>query len=168
MRTTTQPRLHTVPITLAEAKAYVGVFHRNHPEGVTGHRWSLGIADEADHLRGVAVCGRPKAIGFNGRPMLEVNRVATDGTPNACSALYGAAARSAVAMGYERHNVITYTLLSESGTSLIAAGWVRDGVTKGGSWDTPSRRRTDKASTEPKVRWRAAPLPRPSSGQGEP
>ena len=29
------------------------------------------------------------------------------------------------AMGYERHRIITYTLLDEPGTSLLAAGWTR-------------------------------------------
>ena len=50
MRTGTQQRLHTVPITLTEAKAYVGVEHRHHPAPV-GHRFSLGVADEDGRLR---------------------------------------------------------------------------------------------------------------------
>ena len=60
------------------------------------------------------------------------------------------------------HNVITYTLASEPGTSLVAAGWVRDAEVVGRSWDTPSRRRTDQHPTEDKVRWRAARLPSPT------
>ncbi len=91
--------------------------------------------------------------------LLEVLRVATDGCDNACSALYGAVARIGREMGYERHNIITYTLISEPGTSLHAAGWWRDAETDGGSWDRLSRNRTDKHPTEPKVRWRAAKPP---------
>lgn len=52
---------------------------------------------------------------------LEVTRVCTDGTRNANSILYGACARTAKGMGYNR--IITYTLQSESGASLRAAGW---------------------------------------------
>lgn len=67
--------------------------------------------------------------------------------------LYGAARRAAFALGYER--VITYTLEGEPGTSLRAAGFVRDGVTKGGAWDTPARRRRRREglAEAPKVRW---------------
>lgn len=150
-----QQRLHTVPCTLTEANAFVGQEHRHHPPTV-GHRFSLGVADEEGTLRGVAIAGRPKARGFCQRTVLEVVRVATDGCANACSHLYGAVARAAVAMGYERSNVITYTLASEPGTSLRAAGWVQDAEVKGRSWDTPSRRRTDNHPTVDKRRWRAA------------
>jgi hypothetical protein len=54
-------------------------------------------------------------------------------------------------MGYRR--AVTYTLESESGASLKAAGFTLDGVTDGGSWDRPARRRTDKTTTAPKKRW---------------
>ena len=70
---------------------------------------------------------------------------------DACSFLYGACAREARRRGFER--IITYTLASESGASVKAAGFRRAAVTAGGSWDTPSRRRTDSAPTGPKQRW---------------
>ena len=153
-----QRRLTVVPVTLKQAQDFVGSEHRHHGPPV-GHRWSLGVQTPDGTLVGVAVCGRPVARGLDQRLMLEVVRVATDGTPNACSALYGACARSAVAMGYARHNVITYKLASEPGTSLVAAGWVRDAGVVGRSWDTPSRRRIDKSVIADKERWRAAPPP---------
>ena len=87
---------------------------------------------------------------------LEVLRVCTDGAPNACSMLYGAVRRAAIAMGYPACNVITYTLASEPGTSLRAAGWRLDKHVKGESWDRPSRGRKDNAPTTDKLRWRAA------------
>ena len=65
--------------------------------------------------------------------------------------LYGACRRAAKALGYAR--IITYTLESEPGTSLYAAGWKRVAVTKGGSWDRPSRPRMDEHPLEPKVLW---------------
>ncbi len=49
---------------------------------------------------------------------LEVLRVATDGTRNACSFLYSRVFRIARLIGYQR--VITYTLAEESGISAGA------------------------------------------------
>lgn len=54
-------------------------------------------------------------------------------------------------MGYEK--VYTYTLDSENGASLLASGFILDGTVKGRSWDTPSRRRIDKAPIIDKKRW---------------
>jgi len=54
-------------------------------------------------------------------------------------------------MGFRR--VVTYTLESEPGTSLRATGWVPAKLTKGGSWNTPSRPREDNAPTCRKIRW---------------
>ena len=42
-------------------------------------------------------------------------------TDNACSKLYGACCRIGFDMGYER--IVTYTLATESGASLRAAGY---------------------------------------------
>lgn len=108
---------------------------------------------------GVAIVGRPVSRRLDDRLTLEVTRVATDGTPNACSALYGACARAAREMGYAR--IVTYTLAEEPGTSLRAAGWERDGESPGGSWSKPSRPRPRdvtlfgeaRDTTGPKVRW---------------
>jgi hypothetical protein len=85
---------------------------------------------------------------------LEVNRVATDGCPNACSALYGACRRVAKEMGFRR--ILTYTLPEEGGASLRGAGWACAGEAGGRSWDKPGRRRVDKAPTCPKIRWEVA------------
>lgn len=146
--------LRVVPCTLRQANDFVGKEHRHHPPAV-GHKFSVAVAD-GDRLAGVAIAGRPVARGLSQYKTLEVVRVCTDGTPNACSMLYGAVARIAAAMGYDRRNVITYTLATEPGTSLRAAGWVRDKDVRGRSWDTPSRPRVDRHPTEDKIRWRAA------------
>jgi hypothetical protein len=58
----------------------------------------------------------------------------SDGTPNACSALYGAAARVAKELGYLK--IQTFILPEEGAISLKAAGWKMDGVTKGSQWHT--------------------------------
>ncbi len=144
-----------VPVSLREANAFVAERHRHH--GPTrGHKFAVSVGSSDGVMRGVAIAGRPVARALDDGVTLEVLRVCTDGTPNVCSMLYGAVRRAAVAMGYPPHNVITYTLASEPGTSLRAAGWHLDGVVRGQSWDRPSRRRVDAAPTDDKHRWRAA------------
>lgn len=95
--------------------------------------------------------GRPVARHLDDGRTLEVTRCVTDGTPNACSALYGAAWRVARAMGY--HRLITYVLASESGGSLKASGWKELYKTPGRSWSVPSRRREDKHPLGQKTLW---------------
>lgn len=152
-----QQRLTIVPITLRAANAFVGQEHRHHPPS-RGHKFSIGVQDEAGELRGVAIAGRPVARQLDDGLTLEVLRVATDGTDNACSALYGAVARIGTAMGYRRDRILTYTLASEPGTSLRAAGWYPAHVTKSEDWDRPSRgRNAEHHPTEAKTRWHAAP-----------
>lgn len=131
--------LHLVPVSLAQANEHVAAWHRhNHP--VVGHKWSVGAADPEGVLRAVMIVGRPVARHFDDGATVEVLRVATDGTRNANSLLYGAAARAAFAMGYTR--VITYTQADESGSSLRAAGWrvVAERPARIG-WSVPSRPR---------------------------
>ena len=111
--------LTVVPVTFRQASAFVVQHHRHH-QPPRGCRFCLGVATE-DHLAGVAMVGRPVARHFDDGFTLEVNRTCTDGTANANSALYGAAWRTARALGYRR--LITYTQEGESGSSLRAAGW---------------------------------------------
>lgn len=147
--------LQLVPIGLRDANKLVEHWHRHH--GPTrGHKFSVAVMSSDGEPHGVAIAGRPVARQLDDGFTLEVLRVATDGTPNVCSMLYGAVRRAGINMGYRPEKIITYTLASEPGGSLRAAGWHRDTDTKGGSWDSPSRRRVDKAPTGPKVRWRAA------------
>lgn len=151
--TVNQLRLHVVPIALDEARAFIAEHHRHHVPPV-GHKFSLAVADESGAVRGVACIGRPVARGLDDGWTLEVTRVATDGCPNACSALYSAAWRAARALGYRRLG--TYTLATESGVSLRAAGWREVGRVSGRSWSCPSRPRVDKHPTQNKIRWEAS------------
>lgn len=111
--------LTVVPITLKHARAFVLEHHRHNPK-VTGWKFGLGVVDPAGVMRGVLVAGRPVARHLDDGLTLEVNRTATDGCPNANSALYGAAWRVGQAMGYRR--LITYTQADESGASMRAIG----------------------------------------------
>ena len=149
-------RLTIVPIGLKAARAYVAALHRHHPHTQVGHKFSIGVEDETGKLRGVAIAGRPVAKALDDGRRLEVLRVCTDGCPNACSALYGACARAGKGMGYLPENIFTYTLASENGTSLLAAGWVPRHRTKAEDWDRPSRARSKHGPTEEKDRWHAA------------
>ena len=102
-------------------------------------------------LVGVAVVGRPVARLVEQYRTAEVTRVCTDGTRNACSFLYGVCAKLRRLLGFDA--VFTYILDSESGVSLRAAGWQFVRATRGGTFDRPSRRRTDKAPVCPKQVW---------------
>lgn len=147
------PRLTPVPCNLDEANAFVKRHHRHHGK-VVGHKFSIAVADEAGVVRGVGIVSRPVARGLDDGLTLEVTRVATDGCKNACSALYGAAWRAAKALGYRK--IVTYTLDTEPGTSLAAAGWRLVAEVKGRSWDCESRPRVDKHPTQGKFRWEPA------------
>lgn len=137
------------PVTYRAACAFIEQQHRHHgkPQG-----WLFGASLENDgQLCGVVCVGRPVARRLQDGLSCEVTRLCTDGTRNACSMLYGAAARAAKALGYRR--IITYTLADEPGVSLRAAGWQLDGLTDGGPWDRPGRPRNDKAPIGVKQRW---------------
>ena len=123
------------PMSLADANGFVAEHHRHH-KPVTGHKFSIGCTADG-RLVGVAIVGRPVSRYLDNGLTLEVNRLCTDGTKNACSMLYAAAWRAARAMGYEK--IITYTLDTESGASLRAAGWTCAGLAGGKRW-TGSRR----------------------------
>jgi hypothetical protein len=145
-----QQRLTIVPCDLARANAFIRRVHRHHKPAV-GHKFCLAAMDDASHVRGVCTVGRPVARMLDDGWTAEVNRLATDGCANACSALYGAAWRVAKSMGYRR--LITYILGTEPGTSLRAAGWRLVGAAGGGQWACPSRLRYDVHPLEQKQRW---------------
>lgn len=141
--------LEVVHVELAEANAFVAKLHRHH-KPVVGHRFSIGVQQAAE-LSGVAIVGRPVARGCDARKVVEVTRLCTDGTKNACSILYAACARAAKELGYRR--IQTYILDSEPGTSLLAAGWTLDGHVDGRQWKhTAGPRRTDQPTCD-KQRW---------------
>lgn len=145
-------QLRIVPLELREANALVASLHRHH-KPVQGHRFSIGVVDPDNRLRGACVVGRPVArLAGHPRKVLEVSRLVSDGTPNVCSMLYAAAARVGAALGYER--IQTYILSTEPGITLRATGWVDEGLAGGGQWKhTDGKvRRTDQP-TEKKRRW---------------
>ena len=141
--------MKVVPITLREANDFVSDYHRRHP-AVRGCKWAIGLENDGK-LCGVAICGRPVARMIDDGQTIEINRLATDGTRNACSMLYGACCRIAKEMGYKR--TVTYILESENGASLRASNFTYDGETKAGAWGRPSRQRDINAPTCKKKRF---------------
>lgn len=141
--------MELVHLELADANRFVERLHRHH-KPVQGHRFSIGAEKDFD-LVGVAIVGRPVARKTDQRNVVEVTRLCTDGTPNACSFLYSACARAAKALGYQR--IQTFILESEPGVSLKATGWTQGHVSKGGKgWQSRDGRREDQP-TENKVLW---------------
>jgi len=138
----TKKKLKAAPISLKEANAFVRLMHRHHPP-VVGHKFSIA-AVLAEEICGVVIVGRPISRHRDDGETLEVTRLCTDGTKNACSFLYGRAARAAFAMGYKR--IGTYTLPNEGGASLRASGWKLIGKAGGGEWHSPLRPRKPMAS----------------------
>lgn len=142
-------RLRSVPLELKEANAFVDKMHRHH-DPVHRDKYRLGCEIDGK-LVGVVQVGRPVSRSLCDGKTLEVVRLCSDGTPQVCSYLYGAAARIARELGYSK--IITYILKSEPGTSLKAVGWHKEMDIRGHSWNHQSRPRTTTAPTCDKQRW---------------
>ena len=143
-----------VPLKRKEAQQFIRDNHRHFPKPPAGDIFRIGLEKEGS-LIGVIMVGRPVARMLDDGRTLEVNRCCVlPDNKNACSMLYGAAARAGKALGYLR--ILTYTLDIESGASMRAVGWKQDSKVKGGEWDRPSRPRETQQSlfqTNEKIRW---------------
>jgi len=156
---------YTVPlqvgmISLRTANAYVEQFHR-HCRPVQGHKFSLGgyarnpYCPDLWRLAAIAIIARPVARHLDDGQTLEIRRlVSSPGCPpNMCSKMLATARRLCKRLGVTR--LITYTLASEKGTSLRAAGWQPFVVSHGGNWHRPSRPRRSSGPEEAKIQWHA-------------
>lgn len=145
--------LKIVPLELRELNELVDRWHRHH-KPVQGHRFSIGVMDtKTGEIVGGCSVGRPVSREIDPKKVLEVTRLVTDGTKNACSILYAAAARVGRELGYEK--IQTYILEEEAGTSLTASGWELEGWARGRQWehkDDGRPRRTDQPTVD-KQRW---------------
>jgi len=124
--------LKVCQLELKELNELVSRLHRHH-KPVQGHRFSLGVMDGEIIVGGCSV-GRPVARkGNNPKEVLEVTRLVTDGTKNACSFLYSRAAKIGKLLGYKK--IQTYILETELGTSLLASGWkLENAKCRSGQW----------------------------------
>lgn len=137
------------PCGITVARVGVARLHRHHRPPLSGLVAFEALVD--GWPVGWATVGRPVSRVLQARGWVEVTRVATDGTRNACSLLYGAAARWAKKRGTP---ICTYTFASESGASLRGAGWVVTGHVQARRWDRTSRaRRSSPTESEDKLRW---------------
>jgi hypothetical protein len=75
--------LRIVPISFKQACDFVAEYHRHH-RPLVGHKFSIGVAKDGE-IVGVAIIGRPVARHRDDGKTLEVTRLCTDGTKNACS-----------------------------------------------------------------------------------
>ncbi len=123
-------------VELKEANEFITLFHRHHKR-IQGHRFSLGATID-DVLIGVIVVGRPVGGQHQG-DWVEVTRCCTNGARNACSFLYGAAARGGSALGFKR--IQTYILREEDGASLKASGWKFERLSHPVGWHHQSDKR---------------------------
>lgn len=143
-------KLQIVPCTIDQANAFVERIHRHH-KALRVAKFAVAVADSSGLVRGVAIVARPCSRHLDDGATLEVARLATDGAHNACSMLYGASWRAARALGYRK--MVTYTIPEEGGASLRASGWRQVGKTKGDTWQSGVRQRSDKHPVGVKWRW---------------
>ena len=129
--------LELVPIKQKPARAFVLEHHRHNRALPAGDVFRAALAYDGE-IVAVAIAGYPIAEGLNDGRSLEITRVCTLGTPNACTRLYGALGRAAKALGYL--TLWTYTLASEPGASPRAAGFVLDGEIPERDWAAESGR----------------------------
>lgn len=144
-----------IPCTYKTACDFVNEHHRHHKSS-QGCKFCIGLINNSNELCGVAICGRPVSRYLDDGFTLEITRLCTDGTKNACSKLYSACCKVAKAMGYQR--VITYILESETGASLKASNFICEGLAGGTQWTGVRQKKQlslleDKAPEEMKVRW---------------
>ena len=144
--------INIVPISLKNANSFVTMYHR-HNKRVTGHKFSLGLMHD-DELIGVAIVGRPIARLLDTGDNLEILRVCIKpgAQKGANSKLYARCRRIGQLMGFKK--IITYTLETESQSSLKAVGARIDGKTKPQEWSRKSRKRESQSIyKQKKIRW---------------
>jgi hypothetical protein len=148
--------IFAVPINQKEAKEFVSNFHR-HNKPPTGAIFCVA-ASNGTQLIGVAIVGRPVARSLDDGQTLEVTRccVVNEAPKGACSFLYARCWQAAKALGWQK--LITYTLQSESGSSLRGAGWKLIAELKGSNgkgWTNRPGREWQPVTGQAKFRWEA-------------
>jgi hypothetical protein len=149
--------LQAIPMKLKEAAEFVRNFHR-HNKPPQGGLFAVGVSD-GENCVGVAIVGRPVSRHMDDGQTVEVVRCCVlDGSPKgSCSFLYARCWNAAKALGWKR--CITYTLQSESGSSLKGAGWkVIAELTSNSAagWQTRPGREWQEVVGQAKFKWVAA------------
>jgi hypothetical protein len=135
--------MKVVPMTLREANDFIESHHRhNGRTSRDGGKYAIGCEHDT-HLVGVAIVGRPLSRILDDNFTTEILRTCVlDNAPKGTNSfLYGRCWRIWQQMGGTR--MVTYTLESESGSSLKGAGWNMKAVCKGhkNGWSSADRDR---------------------------
>ena len=147
--------LKVIPLSLKEANNFIDKYHR-HNKRCAGHKFSIG-AEYQGKLVGVAIIGRPVARKLDDKLTLEINRncVLDDAPKGTCSFLYARAIKIWQSMGGKK--IITYTLKTESGSSLKAVNFNQETTVqtfkKNTGWITRANRVWQKVQATPRIRW---------------
>lgn len=137
-------------VTLKEVAPFINRYHRHHlsPQGCN---FALCVR-LGDEIIGAITAGRPVSRHLDKKNILEITRVCVKpGYRNLCSYLYSHMIRVARDLGYDM--VITYTMDSEDGASLKAAGFTLAYLSRGGHWSCKTRPRNTMAPEGPKKLW---------------
>ncbi len=147
--------LKVIPLSLKEANNFIDKYHR-HNKRCAGHKFSIG-AEYQGKLVGVAIVGRPVARKLDNKLTLEINRncVLDDAPKGTCSFLYAKAIKIWQSMGGKK--IITYTLETESGSSLKAVKFNKETTVqtfkKNTGWITRANRVWQEVQATPRIRW---------------
>ena len=147
--------LKVIPLSLKEANEFVTQHHR-HNKRCAGHKFSLGAMFQ-DRLVGVVIVGRPVARKLDRDLTLEISRncVLDEAPKGTCSFLYAKAIKVWQSMGGKK--IITYTLTTESGSSLKAVNFNKDTeikiFKKNTGWTTRANRIWQEVHAIPRIRW---------------
>jgi len=144
--------MEIAPITLKEANRFVDMFHR-HNKHCRGCKFCLGLIHD-NELIGVAIVGRPVARNLDNGENLEVLRVCVKDTApkGANSKLYARCRRIGQLMGYKK--IFTYTLKSESQSTMKAIGAIPECNVTTKGWNRPNRKRIEQpVYKQEKIRW---------------
>jgi hypothetical protein len=153
---TPQAALKLRSISLREANRFLAIVD-NRQGPVRRHKFAIALKGQDGALQGVAIAGPPSTRSLDTGWRLEILLVATDGTPQAESTLYEAAARTGEAIGYRRCDILTHTRATDSDTALREAGWVPIAEAPGTSPRYPGRPPAANRPTGGRtIRWHAA------------
>ena len=147
--------LSIIPLSLKEANEFVTKYHR-HNKKCAGHKFSIGAVYK-NEIVGVVIVGRPVARKLDDRFTLEINRncVLDTAPKGTCSFLYSRAIKIWQTMGGKK--IITYTLETESGSSLKAVNFNKETTVqtfkKNTGWTTRTNRIWQEVQATPRIRW---------------
>ena len=147
--------LSIIPLSLKEANEFVTKYHR-HNKKCAGHKFSIGAVYK-NEIVGVVIVGRPVARKLDDRFTLEINRncVLDTAPKGTCSFLYSRAIKIWQSMGGKKIN--TYTLETESGSSLKAVNFNKETTVqtfkKNTGWTTRTNRIWQEVQATPRIRW---------------